>query len=110
MTLQLASAMAKTGNADGARQKLAELLPTMEPGPLAHRVSLDLAGLCLQTNHNTEAIAVCQGLLTSSCTDDVRRSAKAILGQAYTREKDYQRAAMALSGLPITNAQGATHP
>lgn len=109
MTLQLARSMADGGDANLARETLCELLPKMEPGPLAHRTALDLAEACVRTEHNAQAITVCRELLKSPCSEEVRRNARAILGRAYVREKDYQRAAMALSGMPL-DAQGAAKP
>jgi tetratricopeptide (TPR) repeat protein len=109
MTLQLARAMVDCGDANLARETLCELLPKMEPGALAHRTALDLAEVCVRSEHNAQAITVCRELLKSPCSEEVRRSARAILGRAYVREKDYQRAAMALSGMPL-DARGAAKP
>jgi tetratricopeptide (TPR) repeat protein len=109
MTLQLARSMVDCGDANLARETLCELLPKMEPGALAHRTALDLAEVCVQSEHNAQAITVCRELLKSPCSEEVRRSARAILGRAYVREKDYQRAAMALSGMPL-DARGVAKP
>ena len=109
MTIQLARTMVDCGDVNGARETLCELLPKMDPGPLAHRAALDLADICVRSDRNAQAITVCRELLKSPCSEDVRRKAREVLGRAYVREKDYQRAAMALSGLPL-DSRGAAKP
>ena len=109
MTVELARCLVDSGDPDGARQALADAMPKMTPGPLAQGAAIDLAEVCLKTGRSPQVIAVCRELLKSPCPDDVRRRAQELLGTAYTREKDYPRAAMALSGT-LPEGPGATKP
>jgi len=104
-----AECLADAGDVDQARTVLAEALGRIAPGPTAHRAALTLADLSLRAGRAPHAVTVCRDLLGSGCTDDVRRSALQILGAAYAREKDYERAAMALAG-KVPDEQGTGEP
>jgi tetratricopeptide (TPR) repeat protein len=93
LVLELAACTADIGDVRGAFQMLNDLLPTVEPGPLAHRAALALADLCVRNGRQAQAIALARGLLAPSSPDEVRQSAQQILGRAYVQQKDYERAA-----------------
>jgi tetratricopeptide (TPR) repeat protein len=109
MTYELAGGMADGGDLRGAFLLLNDLLQKVEAGPLADRVALDLAGICLRLGRSAQAVALAGELLKSSCGDDVRRAAQNILGRAYSQQKEYERAAIALSGVAVEH-QGAPKP
>jgi tetratricopeptide (TPR) repeat protein len=111
MTILLAQAMADGGDVDGARARLGDLAARLEPGPLAHRATIVLAQICMRCGRNAQAIALCRDLLLlkSSCAEEVRRSARDILGRAYRLEKDYERAVAVLSEAE-PSPQGAAKP
>jgi plasmid stability protein len=98
MTVELAHCLADSGDLEGARQMLTETLAKMEAGPAAHAAAIDLSEICMRNGHAAQAVGVCTELLKSKCAPEVRRKAQELLGAAYAREKDYQRAAMVLSG------------
>jgi tetratricopeptide (TPR) repeat protein len=109
MTVELARCLADSDDLEGARQVLADAVPKMEAGPLARGAAVDLAELCLKTGRNDQAAGVCREVLKAQCSDDIRRRAQNLLAAAYAREKDYERAAMALSG-KVPDEQGARKP
>ena len=109
LVLELAACTADIGDLRGALQMLNDLLPTVEPGPLAHRAALALADLCVRNGRQAQAIALARGLLAPSSPDEIRQSAQQILGRAYAEQKDYERAAVALSGA-AAEPQGAPKP
>jgi predicted Zn-dependent protease len=81
-----------------ARKKLAEILVMVEPGLLAHEIALKLAEVCLKLNQNSQAISICLQLLDSDPSAPVSQKALEILATAYNRQKNYDRAALALLG------------
>jgi TolA-binding protein len=98
MTILMAQGLVEVGDVNGARAKLADLVPRLEDGPLAHRAAVELAGICLRGGRNVQAITLCLDLLkSSSCSEDIRQSARDILSRAYRLEKDYERAIVVLS-------------
>jgi tetratricopeptide (TPR) repeat protein len=109
MTILLAQGLADSGDIEGARTRLGDLVPRLEAGPLAHRATVALAQVCLRGGRNTQAISLCRDLLKSSCSDEVRREARDILGRAYRLEKDYEQAVIVLSEAE-PQAQGGAKP
>ena len=97
MTILMARGLADSGDLDGARARLADLLPRIEAGPIAHRATIELAQICLRGGRNPQAITLCKDLLKSSCSEDIRQSARDALSRAYRLEKDYERAVVVLS-------------
>jgi tetratricopeptide (TPR) repeat protein len=109
MTLEMARCLAETDGPEATRQMLTDALPKMEAGPTACQASLALAEACLKLGRGNQAAAVCRELLKLNCSPDVRRRTQAILGAAYACEKDYQRAALALTG-KTPDGPGASKP
>jgi tetratricopeptide (TPR) repeat protein len=108
MTILLAQGMVEVGDVNGARAKLADLVPRLEDGPLAHRAAVELAGICLRGGRNVQAITLCRDLLkSSSCSEDIRQSARDILSRAYRLEKDYEQAIVVLSEAELPPKGGA---
>ncbi|MHC4715788.1 MAG: tetratricopeptide repeat protein, partial [Planctomycetota bacterium] len=106
MAMEAARCHADTGDLAAAGKILAEMLPRDDLGPAARQeASIELARICLAEGKPAQSVAICQNLLTPAPPEDVRRRVLAILAQAYEQQRDHQRAAMALSGLPRrTNA------
>jgi tetratricopeptide (TPR) repeat protein len=109
MNRELARCYLETGDAAQARKLLADALPKMAPGPLAHETAVDLAAACVQSNVPLQAVAVCRELLKAPCAEPVRKRAMEVLGSAYAQQGDYERAALALSG-KVPETQGGANP
>jgi len=86
------------GDLELARRNLAEILVLVEPGPLAHEVGCELADVCLKLGQNSQTISICSQLLDSTLSAPIKRRALNILATAYSRQKNYDRAALALLG------------
>jgi len=98
VSLELADCHIKKGNFELARGKLAEILVFIEPGPLAHETTLKLADVCLKLGQDSQAASVCLQLLDSEPPEQIKQKALSLLATAYNRQKDYDRAALALLG------------
>lgn len=79
-----------------AREKLIELLIDIEPGPLACNVALKLADVCLKLDEEPQAISVCSQLLKLNPPEQTRQKALVLMATACNRQKNYDRAALAL--------------
>jgi len=97
------------GDLQAARKCLAEVLVFVEPGPLAHEVRYELADVCFKLGDNAQAILICSQLLggakpwTESSPPSAgdleaatKQKALDLLAKAYTEEKNYEKAALAL--------------
>jgi len=95
------------GDLEPARKSLTEILTLVEPGSLAHEVRYELADVCLKLGENTQAIFVCLQLLDSQPEAEIKQKALDLLATAYTRQKDYDKAALALLGQwkPVENTE-----
>jgi tetratricopeptide (TPR) repeat protein len=85
---------------DLAHKKLTEILLIVPPGPLAYEVSFKLAQTCLMLNQDSQAISVCSQLLDSAAPEQIRTEAAQMLATAYSRQKNYDKAALALLDRP----------
>jgi tetratricopeptide (TPR) repeat protein len=86
------------GDLKSARKGLTEILVFVEPGPLAYEVMYELADLCLKLNENTQVISISLQILNSEVEDTLKQKTSELLATAYTRQKDYDKAALALLG------------
>jgi len=85
---------------DLAHKKLTEILVVAPPGPLAYEVALTLAKTCLMLNQDSQAVSVCSQLLDSAAPDQIKNEAAQMLAAAYSRQKNYDKAALALLDRP----------
>jgi len=86
------------GNLEFARGSLSEILGVVEPGPLAQRAALELADVCLKLGRGPQTITVCLQLLDSDIPTEIKRKTLKMLAEAYNQQKNYDKAALALSG------------
>jgi tetratricopeptide (TPR) repeat protein len=106
ISFELAQCYIAKGDLEFARGKLTEILVMVEPGFLAYEIALRLAEVCLKLDQNSQAISICLQLLDSGPSAPIVQKALEILAAAYNRQKDYDRAALALLG----RWQGAEAP
>jgi tetratricopeptide (TPR) repeat protein len=98
ITLELTECYVAKGNLQLAYTKLAEILAFVEPGPMAHQIALALADVCLKLGQNPRTVSICSQLLDSGPSMPIKQKALELLATAYSRQKNYDRAALALSG------------
>ncbi len=98
VSFELAKCNVAEGNLDLARKTLADILVTVEPGPLAHEVQLELADVCLKLGQYAQAVSVCSQLLESHPSGQIKQDGLALLADAYNHQKNYDGAALALLG------------
>lgn len=98
ITLELSKCYITKGNLELARRQLAKILITVEPGPLAHEIALELANVCLKLGHNPQTISICSQLLDSAPTEQIKQKALNTMATAHKRLKNYDKAASVLLG------------
>ncbi len=96
INLELARCHVVVENLDLARSYFTEVLSMVEPGPVAHQTSLELAEVCLKLNDYEHTISICRQLLESSASKLTKQQASRILADAYRRQQDYEKAARVL--------------
>jgi tetratricopeptide (TPR) repeat protein len=95
---ELAQCHVAAGDLERARSRLSEILAVAEPGPLAHSASMELADVCLKLGRSAQSISVCLHLLDAGVSDEIRQQTLKTLAAAYSQQKEYDKAARALSG------------
>ncbi|TKJ34847.1 MAG: hypothetical protein CEE38_16950 [Planctomycetes bacterium B3_Pla] len=98
ISFELAQCHIAKGNLQDARSSLSEILVVVEPGLLAQRTALELAEVCLKLGRSSQAISVCLQLLNLNVSARTKQEILKMLAAAYSQEKDYDKAALALSG------------
>jgi hypothetical protein len=68
------------------------------PGPLAHEIAVTLAEVCLKLGQDSQAQSVCLQILNLNPSAQIKQEVLNILATAYNRQKNYDKAALALSG------------
>jgi tetratricopeptide (TPR) repeat protein len=96
MTLELARCYVAAQNLELARTHFTEVLSMVEAGPVAQQASLELAEVCLKLNDHKQTISICNQLLGSSASEQIKQQASKILASAYSRRQEYDKAAVAL--------------
>jgi tetratricopeptide (TPR) repeat protein len=98
ISYELAQCHIAKGSLEHASSYLIDVLGAIEPGPLANKAALELAEVCLKLDQNSQAVSVCQQLLDSDTPAQIRQKTLKLLATAYYRQKNYDKAALALSG------------
>ena len=87
-----------SGQLEAAHKNLAQILVKAEPGPFAHEVAFELAGVCMKLGRDSQAISVCSQLLHLEPSQNLKQKTIDILARAYKRQKNYDKAASSLLG------------
>ena len=98
ITYEIAKCYADNDKLELARDSFSEILRTVEPGPLAENTALELADICLKLDQSSQSASVCLQLLDSNVSSQTKQKTLNILAEAYNQQKDYDKAALALSG------------
>ena len=98
ISFELAQCHMAEGDLERARSRLSEVLGVAQPGPLAQTAAMELASVCVKLGRSTQSISVCLRLLESDVPPQVKQQTLKTLAAAYRQEKDYDKAALALSG------------
>jgi hypothetical protein len=98
ITYEIAECYKDSGKLELARSSFSEVLRSAEPGPLAEQAALELAEVCLKLEQSSQSVSVCLQLLNSDVSDQTHQHALKTLAEAYNRQKDYDKAALALAG------------
>jgi hypothetical protein len=98
IAFELAQCYIAKGNLNDARRHLSEILGVVGPGPLAQQAALELTDVCLKLGRSAQSVSLCLQLLGSNLPPERRQEALRFLAEAYNLQKDYDKAALALSG------------
>jgi len=98
VSFELVNCYIAKGDLEFAHKKLAEILISAAPGPLAHEVALELAEVCFKLGQDSQTVSVCLQLLDSAVSARIKQKALKVLAAAYNRQKKYDDAALALFG------------
>jgi tetratricopeptide (TPR) repeat protein len=98
LSFELAQCHVAAGDLELARNRLSEILGIVKPGPLAQDAAMELADVCLKLGRSSQSISVCLQLLNSDTSAEMRQQMLKTLAAAYNQQKDYDKAARALSG------------
>lgn len=100
VTLEMARCEIASNHLDLARSYLTDAISSIDAGPYAQTASLELAEVCLKLKDYRQTISICKQLLGSSPSEQIEQQASKILATAYSSQKDYDKAAMALLASP----------
>jgi tetratricopeptide (TPR) repeat protein len=98
LSFESANCQIAKGNLELARKSLTEILIFVEPGLLAHEIALKLADVCSKLDQNSQTISICSQLLDLDTSPQIKQKTLELLAAAYKRQKNYDKAALALLG------------
>ena len=96
VTLEMARCEIAANHLDLARSYLTDAISSIDAGPDAQTASLELAEVCLKLKDYRQTISICKQLLDSSPSGQIKQQASKVMAAAYSNQKDYDKAAMAL--------------
>jgi tetratricopeptide (TPR) repeat protein len=106
LKMELARCHQDAGDLWEARRLMGDVLGTLKVGEEAWSAACELGEICLKLGDPSQAAGVVGEVLKSSCPTAIRRRALEVLGAAYLAQHDYEKAALALSGLAAKDPQG----
>ena len=106
LVIELARCHVELEQLPAAMSLLNDALPKADSQAQTHELTCLLADVCLQAGKSAQAATVLENLLKSPLTPDQRRPAIELLAKAYAAQKEYERAALALSELAPKPAGG----
>jgi tetratricopeptide (TPR) repeat protein len=98
ISFELAQCHIAEGDLERARSRLSEVLSVAKPGDLAQAAAIELARVCLKLGRSAQSISVCLHLLEADVPPQVKQQTLKTLAAAYSQQKEYDKAALALSG------------
>lgn len=98
ISLELARCYIAQEKLEPARKELTDILTFIEPGPLSHEIALELAEVCLKLGQSSQTISICSQLLDLGPSPQIKQKALNTLAAAYSQQKNYDKAALALLG------------
>jgi len=98
MSFEQARCMIVKEQYESACDVLMRLLLYVEDVDVSQDATLKLVEVLLELRRNKEAVRFCRQLLESDPPEDIRKKTLILLGKAYKRQKDYESAALALTG------------
>ena len=87
-----------------ARSYLTDAISSINAGPDVQTASLELAEVCLKLKDYRQTISICKQLLDSSPPEQIKQKASKLLATAYSNQKDYDKAAIALLASPTNQS------
>ncbi len=101
LNVELALCYRDAGALSYAYVALTKALEVLDPGDSSNESACELAGICLEINRPGQAVTLAGGVMKSSTADRKhRRRARSLLAEAYLAKKEYEKAALTLSGEP----------
>ena len=104
VTLEMARCEIAANHLDLARSYLTDAISSIDAGPDAQTASLELAEICLKLKDYQQAVFICKQLLDSSTPEQIKQKASKLLAAAYSNQKNYDKAAMALLASPTNRS------
>ena len=98
LSYELSLSFIEKGELRKAQKELSGTLVNVESGPLAHRIALTLAQVCLDLKQEAQAVSVCQSILKLGPDPVLLQQAEELLATAYSNQQNYDKAAQALIG------------
>ncbi len=87
---------------ESAQQILTEVLPLLQDEKTLWLAEVLLADVCLKLDEPEQAIRIAKKVTDSTAPADLHRRAARILGEAYLMKKEFEKAALAFSGMKNT--------
>ena len=95
---ELSECYCEQGGPELAYKSLSKTLEWADSGPLAHKTLLKLAEVCLALELDAQAKSACSRLLGMQPSGPIRQKTLELLAAVYDKQKNYERAALALMG------------
>ena len=98
VSYELSECYIEQGELDLAYKKLSKTLGYAAPGPMTHKILYKLVDVCLLLGLDSQAESICSRLLSLDPPEPIKQKTLEYLAAVYNKQKNYDRAALALLG------------
>ena len=98
ITFEISKCHIDKENLDLAEEQLAHILTFVEPGDLAQNIAYELALVCWKMKNDWQTVSVCEQILQTNPSEDMKQKTIKLLARAHERLNNYDKAALVLVG------------
>ena len=97
MAIETGRCLWEAGDLQAARECMSDAMGRLPAGPEAHAAAMELGSICMDMGEPEQAAVFAEEVLRGKPSDEIRRRALEMVGRAYLRSKQYEKAVRALT-------------
>lgn len=92
MAIETGRCLWEAGDLQAARECMSDAMGRLPAGPEAHAAAMELGSICMDMGEPEQAAVFAEEVLRGKPSDEIRQRALEMVGRAYLRSKQYEKA------------------